>query len=202
MTKPRPDKAIRGNRQSPADTAPKEGNAPGRDAPDELFQQAVAAVAPLAHDLIEPHLPRPPARARFRERDERRVLHDALSDLYDPGDIETGEELWYARAGLQQRTLKRLRRGQFALQAECDLHGLTVTEARQTLGQFLHDCRIQGLRCVRVIHGKGLGSHQRLPVLKGKVGGWLAQRQEVLAFCSARPVDGGTGALYVLLKKG
>ena len=168
----------------------------------ELFQSSVGPVKPLTHDRIEPVLPRPPARARFRERDEQEVLRDLLSDNFDPGDFETGEELWYARRGLQHRTLKRLRRGQFALQAECDLHGLNVVDARQALGDFLHECLVHDLRCVRVIHGKGHGSHQRIPILKTKVGGWLRQRDEVLAFCSARPVDGGTGAVYVLLKKG
>ena len=166
-----------------------------------LFQASVGPVKPVRHDCIEPALPRPPARAKFRERDEQDVLRDMLSDDFDPGDIETGEELWYARRGLQHRTVKRLRRGQFALQAECDLHGLTVVEARQTLAGFLQACLARGHRCVRVIHGKGHGSHQRIPILKGKVGGWLRQRDEVLAFCSARTVDGGTGAVYVLLKK-
>lgn len=167
-----------------------------------LFQSSVGPVKPVAHDRVEPALPRPPARAKFRERDEQDVLHDMLSDGFDPGELETGEELWYARRGLQHRTLKRLRRGQFAVQAECDLHGLTVVEARQALSVFLHECLARDHRCVRVIHGKGHGSHQRIPILKGKVGGWLRQRDEVLAFCSARPVDGGTGAVYVLLKKG
>lgn len=195
MAKRRTNKTAR---DKATDPAPKAGSA----AVDEtLFQREVGRVNPLTHDLVDPHLPRPPARARFRERDERQALHDSLSDQYDPADIETGDELWYARPGLQQRTLKRLRRGQFALQAECDLHGLTVIEARQAVGQFLQECLSHGLRCVRVIHGKGLGSHQRLPILKGKLSGWLRQRDEVLAFCSARPVDGGTGAVYLLLKK-
>lgn len=167
-----------------------------------LFQSSVGPVRPVIHDRIEPVLTRPPARAKFRERDEQEVLRDMLSDGFDPGDYETGEELMFARRGLQHRTLKRLRRGQLAIQAECDLHGCTVVEARQVLGTFLHDCRARGFGCVRIIHGKGHGSHQRLPILKGKVGGWLRQRDEVLAFCSARPVDGGTGAVYVLLKKG
>lgn len=165
-----------------------------------LFQASVGPVRRVTHDRVEPALPRPPARARFRERDEQEVLRDLLSDAFDPGDYETGEELLFARRGLQHRTFKNLRRGRFAVQAECDLHGHTVLEARQALSDFLHACVARGLRCVRIIHGKGHGSHQRLPVLKTKVGGWLRQRDEVLAFCSARPMDGGTGAVYVLLK--
>lgn len=178
--------------------------ASSNDAPESpdgaLFRASVGPVRPVTHDRIEHELPRPPARAKFRERDEQEVLRDLLSDGFDPGDYETGEELLFARRGLQHRTFKNLRRGRLAIQAECDLHGCTVAEARAVLGGFLRDCLARGLRCVRVIHGKGHGSHQRLPVLKAKVGGWLRQRDEVLAFCSARPVDGGTGAVYVLLK--
>lgn len=175
---------------------------PMPDATDrELFQRSVGPVRPVHHDRVDPPVRRPPARARFRERDEQQVLQDLLSDNFDPSDIETGEELWFFRPGLQHRTLKRLRRGQHALQAECDLHGLTVVQARQALSLFLQECQAQRLSCVRIIHGKGHGSHQRIPILKSKVSGWLRQRDEVLAFCSARPVDGGTGAVYVLLKK-
>ncbi len=167
----------------------------------ELFQLSVGPVRPVQHDRIEPPVRRPPARARFREQDEREVLADLLSDHYDPTEVETGEELGFSRPGLQHRTLKRLRRGQHALQAECDLHGLTVVEARQTLSAFLHACQDRQLSCVRIIHGKGYGSYQRIPILKSKVDSWLRQHDSVLAFCSARPVDGGTGAVYVLLKK-
>lgn len=167
----------------------------------DLFQRSIGPVRPVQHDRVDLPVPRPPARARYRERDEQAVLKDMLSDYFEPGDYETGEELGFARPGLQHRTLKRLRRGQHAVQAECDLHGLTVVEARQTLSAFLHECQAQGLGCVRIIHGKGHGSHQRIPILKSKIGGWLRQRDEVLAFCSARPADGGTGAVYVLLKK-
>ena len=123
-----------------------------------------------------------------------------LSDEYDPAEVETGEELIYARSGLQHRILKKLRRGQFVVSAECDLHGMTVPVARQALAEFLARCRLQHQTCVRIIHGKGHGSVQRIPVLKTKVGKWLQQREEVLAYCSARPMDGGTGAVYVLLK--
>lgn len=195
-----PNKSMRKPRKQRAPiSAP--GEADLDDAARSLFQAAVDEVTPLSHDLTEPYRPRPRARARFREYDERQVLQDTLSNQYDPGDYETGEELWYARPGLQRRLLKRLRRGHFTLEAECDLHGLTVLQARQVLVEFLHHCRTKRLGCVRIIHGKGHGSHQRLPVLKTKMSGWLRQRDEVLAFCSARPFDGGTGALYVLLKK-
>ncbi|MEZ5671388.1 MAG: Smr/MutS family protein [Thiotrichaceae bacterium] len=90
--------------------------------------------------------------------------------------------------------------GQFSISAELDLHGLIVSQAREAVVDFLHYCRDRSLRCVRIVHGKGYGSWQKQPILKGKLNHWLRQRDEVLAFCPARGVDGGTGAVYVLLK--
>jgi DNA-nicking Smr family endonuclease len=116
--------------------------------------------------------------------------------------METGEELFYCRSGLQHNVLRKLRRGHYAVEAELDLHGLRVAEARQALGTFLQNALERGIKTVRIIHGKGNGSLNKQPVLKGKVNHWLRQRAEVLAFCSARPVDGGTGAIYVLLRRG
>ena len=91
---------------------------------------------------------------------------------------------------MQHGLLKRLRRGQFRVERELDLHGKTSLEARHLLAEFLKRCTRDRVRVVRVIHGKGLGSHNKIPVLKGKVSYWLRQRDEVLAFCSARPMDG------------
>ena len=133
--------------------------------------------------------------------DERQVLDDMFSDDFRPEDVETGEELLFSRPGLQNKLMRQLRRGQLSISAELDLHGYTVIEARQAVTEFLRDSLRHGDRCVRIVHGKGFGSKQKLPVLKNKVNGWLQQRDEVLAFCSARQVDGGTGALYVLLKR-
>ena len=136
----------------------------------------------------------------FRQFIEAQVLQDSLSDEYDPGDIEAGDELIFSRPGIQRSVLRKLRRGQPGIEKELDLHGLTVDEARTALASFLHNCKAQGIRCARIIHGKGHSSHQQRPVLKGKINSWLRQKDEVLAFCSARPIDGGTGAVYVLLK--
>jgi len=163
-----------------------------------LFREAVKDVRPLRADRPEPDGPKPPPVPRQRERDDAQVLKDMLSDAVDPAELETGEELVFARPGLQHSVLRKLRRGQFSVEAELDLHGMTVVEARQALAEFL---QARPGRCVRIIHGKGNSSAGRLPVLKGKVNHWLRQRREVLAFCSARPVDGGTGALYVLLAR-
>jgi len=128
-------------------------------------------------------------------------MRDMLSEDYDPAELELGDELLFSRSGLQHGLLRKLRRGQFSIRMQLDLHGMTVAEARLALTQFLLDCRAANARCVRIIHGKGHGSLHKQPVLKGKVNKWLQQRDEVLAFCSARIEDGGTGAVYVLLKR-
>jgi DNA-nicking Smr family endonuclease len=173
--------------------------------PDEddiqLFRSKVGGVKPVRDDRVQPHRRKPSPRPKFRDIDEAEVLRDLLSDQFDPVDMETGEELVFVRPGLQQRTLRKLRRGYFVVDAELDLHGLTVPLARQAVAGFLHDCKRRQVQCARIIHGKGRGSRHRAPVLKHKIGGWLQQRDEVLAYCSARHCDGGTGAVYVLLRR-
>jgi DNA-nicking Smr family endonuclease len=114
--------------------------------------------------------------------------------------VETGEELSYRRNGIAADVLRKLRRGQWAIQDDLDLHGLVVDDARALLAAFLAQAVRRGLRCVRVVHGKGYRSAGGEPVLKGKVAGWLAQRDEVLGFVQARPQDGGGGAVVVLLR--
>ncbi len=166
-----------------------------------LFRAAVADAVPLRHQQTQPHRPAPPPIPRQRQLDEKQVLEDMLSDSLDPADLETGEELLYCRPGLQHSVLRKLRRGHFSVGAELDLHGMRVAEARQALGTFLHQAQARDARVVRIVHGKGNGSLNKQPVLKGKVNHWLRQRIEVLAFCSARQVDGGTGAIYVLLRR-
>jgi DNA-nicking Smr family endonuclease len=168
----------------------------------ELFRRSVGPVVPLKHDRIAHPAQRPPPIPAQRHLDERQVIQEMASQQPDYAELETGEELWFARSGIQTGLLRKLRRGQFSMQGELDLHGVTVPVARMALAGFLRDGCLRGLRCVRIIHGKGNGSHRREPVLKSKVNGWLQQRDEVLAFCSARPVDGGTGAVYVLLRRG
>lgn len=171
-------------------------------APD-LFRKAVGDARPLKKDdrvAPQPHRPRPIPRQSLRDQDE--VIQSLLSDAFHPADIETGEELLFSRPGLQRNVVRKLRRGQFAVQAELDLHGRIVAEARELVAEFIRDARGRGYRCVRIVHGKGLSSAGRLPVLKGKVNAWLQQKDEVLAFCSALPAHGGTGAVYVLLKRG
>lgn len=167
-----------------------------------LFLEAVSDVRPLVTDTVEPLLPSPPPIPQQRLRDEAAVMPDIFSDDFALDELETGEELLHWRPGLQHQVLRKLRRGHYSVGAELDLHGFTVVEARQALAAFLDHCRGAQVRCVRIIHGKGNGSLNRLPVLKGKVSHWLRQCDQVLAYASARPADGGTGALYVLLKRG
>lgn len=136
-----------------------------------------------------------------RLRNEHAVLAASLSDT-DPWEagFEAGDELNFLRDGLAPDTLRKLRRNHWVIQSEIDLHGLTVAEARPALVDFLNECLHLRLRCVRIIHGKGLGSKNGEPVLKRKVAGWLMQRDEILAFCQARRTEGGGGAAVLLLK--
>jgi DNA-nicking Smr family endonuclease len=173
--------------------------------PDEearhIFREAVADAVPLATDRVHHEPPPVPAIPRQRLRDEHAALIEslddpALPDLY----LEGGDEAAWRRPGLAQSVLRDLRRGRWVVQAELDLHGMNRDEARRQSALFLAECLQHGCRCVRVVHGKGLGSPGREPVLKKMVLGWLAQRQEVLAFCQARAADGGAGAVIVLLK--
>ncbi len=170
----------------------------------DLFENLFANVTPLPdHGRVIHAQPRAKPVPVQHLRDERAALADSLSDhiTWDIG-VETGEELVFLRNGLSPQALKKLRRGHWIIQDELDLHGLTSVEARVSLAEFLHACLRHGARCVRIIHGKGLRSKNRQPVLKTKVANWLMQRDEVLAFCQARQIDGGGGAVMVLLKSG
>jgi len=140
--------------------------------------------------------------AASRRADEAQVLADSLALDAAELDVESGDELSYRREGVAASALRRLRRGEYAVLDELDLHGMTQDEARVALGGFLAEAAQHGRRCVRIIHGKGRGSGHRGPVLKSAVNRWLRRHGDVRAFCSARRNDGGTGALYVLLGDG
>ena len=170
--------------------------------PVALFRHVAGEVAPLKdRNLAAVERPLPAPLPRKREEDEREVLREALeSPLTFEDRLDTGDEAAYLRVGLPRRVLTDLRRGRWVVQGELDLHGLTRDEARSSLAHFIALSLQQGRRCLRVIHGKGHGSPGRLPVLKHLSRGWLAQREDILAFCQARPHDGGEGALLVLLQ--
>ncbi|HEX7157150.1 MAG TPA: Smr/MutS family protein, partial [Burkholderiaceae bacterium] len=169
-----------------------------------LFRDAMEGVTPLAPSgqrraAAAPHAPLP----HQRQRDDRAALAESVSEEIDIETLlDTDDTLSYRRAGVGPEALRRLRRGHWVIQDQLDLHGHRVDEARLALGRFVREACRHGLRCVRVIHGKGLGSKDREPVLKSRVRGWLAQRDEVLAFCQPRPAEGGAGALVVLLRPG
>jgi DNA-nicking Smr family endonuclease len=168
----------------------------------DLFRREIGAVAPLAAPP-RASLPRnPPSPVPVQTRlDEEAVLQEAISDEFDPEILlETDETLSYCRPGITQEVVRKLRRGDWIVQAQIDLHGMRREEAREALAEFIRESVKRGLRCVRVIHGKGLGSIGKEPVLKGKVRAWLVQKSEVIAFCQARPHDGGAGAVVVLLQ--
>lgn len=169
-----------------------------------LFERSVGPVAPLPDNgRREPDRPRPAPWPRQREADERSVLRESLSDEIDVESLlDTDEALSFRRADIGLEVVRKLRRGHWSIQRQVDLHGLRRDEARERLGAFVREAHRAGLRCVRVVHGKGNGSPGREPVLKGKVRGWLVQKREVLAFVQARASDGGHGALVVLLAPG
>jgi DNA-nicking Smr family endonuclease len=168
----------------------------------ELFATTVGPVQALpdkgrAHTAPEP----PEAEPKQRQRDERAALRETISDEFSVESLlETDEALFYRRPDIGLDVVRKLRRGGWTIQAQIDLHGLRRDEARERLAEFVRDAVAQQLRCVRVVHGKGLGSPGREPVLKGRVHSWLVQKQEVLAFVQARPAEGGNGALVVLLR--
>lgn len=130
-------------------------------------------------------------------------MREAISDEFDVETLlDTDEALSFRRAGMGPDVIRKLRRGGWSIQGQLDLHGLRREDAREALSQFIKDAVKVGWRCVRVVHGKGLGSPGKTPILKSKVQSWLVQKQEVLAFVQARPAQGGAGALVVLLTQG
>jgi DNA-nicking Smr family endonuclease len=175
----------------------------GAPPPDDLdFQAEMRDVVRLTRNTrVEPQRPRPAPIPHQRLRDERQVLEESLHTSACPdAGIATGEELVYVRSGVPHSVLRKLRRGHWVIQDEFDLHGMTAAEARIATATFLQECMQSGTRCVRIIHGKGLRSRNRLPVLKHKLSHWLILRDDVLAYCEARPIDGGSGAVIVLLR--
>jgi DNA-nicking Smr family endonuclease len=167
-----------------------------------VFRHEVGTIQPLkTPPRIERARATPPPLPLQTRRDEAAVLDEALSDEFDPECLlDIDESLSFCRPGVSGEVVRKLRRGAWVVQAQIDLHGLRRDEARTALAEFLREAVKRGSRCVRVIHGKGLGSLNKQPVLKGKVRAWLVQKEEVIAFCQARPHDGGEGAVVVLLQ--
>jgi len=166
------------------------------------FRRAMAGTRPLKSKPRVPLAkPKPKPRARFTAADEKAALLASLEDDIDTIEHGYGAALYYHRPSVGRRTMRKLARGGYSVQAEIDLHGMTLAEARPRLADFIEYNAAQGKLCVRIVHGKGLGSGERGPVLKNAVNRWLRKWECVLAFVSTRQVDGGTGALYVLLQR-
>ena len=172
-----------------------------QSAADE-FRSMVGSVTPLAiKQRVEHDRPPHPPIPQKRIEDDQQVLIASVSDEFEIDTLlHTDAELSFRRPGIGPDVLRKLRRGEWVIQDHLDLHGARVDEARELLAGFLREALRRGFRCVRIVHGKGLGSKDKVPVLKGKARVWLAQREEVIAFCQARPAEGGSGALVVLLR--
>ena len=172
---------------------------------DLRFADLLDNVKPLHvdhHNRTDTHAPKlkPEPIPKESIKDEQRVLEESLEIGYEVDDMQPGDSLSFCRPGIQNNVFKKLKKGQFSVGAELDLHGHTRPEAQVALARFIQVSRENNIRCVRIIHGKGYGSSNQGPIIKPLVNKWLQQRNEILAFCSARPNDGGTGAVYVLLK--
>ena len=165
-----------------------------------LFREAVGNITPLTQDKIvhDKAKPSPRVHSIVDEPTSQQSLYDSE---FEENLLERGDELFFAKPGIQKQTIRKFRRGQMKIDEELDLHGMTVEMARTALQDFLTECQYNSWRCVSIIHGKGISSDSKKPVIKNKVNNWLRQRDDVLAFCSAIRTDGGTGAIYCLLKR-
>ena len=167
----------------------------------ELFRRAAGDVRRLEDDRAHPQPTRRASRTRDRAQIVRPTGSRELAESTWTPDVGPGDILSFTRGGVQRREAERLRRGRYRVEGDLDLHGRTVADASAALDRFLEDSRRRGWRCVRIVHGKGFGSPGGQPIMKAHVDRWLRNRSEVLAFCSATPPDGGTGALYVLIRR-
>ncbi|MFM9924709.1 Smr/MutS family protein [Variovorax sp. H27-G14] len=184
-----------------AEAAAKAATERRRAAEKDLFTRAIGATEPLRRKASVPLAPDPPPPIPVQHQlDEQRVLRESLSDEFDVTTLlDVDDAMSFRRPGIGTDVTARLRKGEWSIQAQVDLHGLRSDEAREALGGFIRSSHKKGLRCVRVVHGKGLGSPGKMPVLKTKTQRWLIQKNEVIAFVQAKPAEGGAGALVVLL---
>ncbi len=166
-----------------------------------LFRDAVGDVRPVSTGKHHEAPKKPPAIPRQSRADERSVMDELLSDFSENDLLETGEHLSYTIPGVKRSELKNLKSGKYAIQATLDLHGFNREDSRKMMSTFLRESQERRHHCIRIIHGKGRKTVDQAPVLKPAVAEWLMRQKSVLAFCSARNSDGGTGALYVLLRK-
>ncbi len=167
----------------------------------QLFAAAVGPVRTIRSPHHEIARVRPAPEATQALLDEARVVDELMSSVIDPASIEIGEELSYLKDGVAPRVLRNLKRGQYSIRDEIDLHQMTEAVARAAMKEFLDESLRDDRLCVKIIHGKGLRSRAAGPVLKRMVDGVLRRRADVIAFSSAKAAEGGTGATVVLLKR-
>jgi|TARA_B110000977_G_scaffold61288_2_gene83305 DNA-nicking Smr family endonuclease len=167
---------------------------------DASFAEMMGDIKLITSDRVISNKPKPYPTPRQRDLDEQRVLVELSHPMIEDEDMQAGDVLSYCQPGIQKQVFRKLKRGQYSINTELDLHGLTRAEAEVELIDFIDYALTENIRCVRIIHGKGLSSNNNGPVIKPLVNRWLRRRNDILAFCSARPVDGGTGAVYVLLR--
>lgn len=194
-------------RESCPSNQPKSGNGPEEE--DSLFQEAMAGVEPLQSNKVKERVPGPLSKPSRRPLLEGEL--EAYAQLVDlvsgegSFDIEyTDEYIEGAVVGADPDLLPKLRRGDFSIQAHFDLHGMTAAEAREAVERFILSSVIKGLRCVLIIHGRGLNSRDQIPILKERMSSWLKRgrlKKMVLAFATAQPCDGGAGSMCVFLRK-
>ena len=164
-----------------------------------LFRKTVGKVEKIENSQIIPRQGRKPAIIPARQ-----MRHTQLNDINQRSspvsEISATDKLYFKRPGIQQKLMSKLRRGQFRIEKQIDLHGMTAVVAEKSLNSFLESCRQSNYRCIRIIHGKGSGSADNRPVIKNRISVWLRKNENILAFCSAKANDGGTGAVYALLR--
>jgi DNA-nicking Smr family endonuclease len=166
-----------------------------------LFADAVGPIRTLRTQREEVQRDRPAPEPTQALLDEARVAGEMMNSAIDPASMEVGDEISYLKDGVAPRLLRDLKRGRYSIRDEIDLHQMTVAVAREAMKQFLDENRRADLLCVKIIHGKGLRSRAAGPVLKPMVDSTLRKRGDVIAFASAKPAEGGTGATLVLLKR-
>jgi DNA-nicking Smr family endonuclease len=168
---------------------------------DDEFREALRGVQPLGESRrVELRRPRPAPYPRQTQLDERAALAESLGPVSLDDALDSGEELSFIRNGYSRDVLRKLRRGHWVVEDHLDLHGMNRLAAAVSVNEFLRRSMARRLRCVRIVHGKGLGSHNREPVLKGMLRKWLPLRQELLAFSQAPSAHGGSGAVLLLLR--
>lgn len=166
----------------------------------DSFDKLVGSVSRMKQDKVKPYRPKLDPIPKQALADNERVMQELLSESDDATSFASGDELKYLRDGYPNKLLRRLRRGDYSIQDELDLHGMVAAEAKTAVHSFINDCADAGVYSIRIVHGKGLHSPDKRPVLKNLILGWLIKNQFVIAVCSTPANDGSTGAVYVLLK--